>query len=234
MAAKFYPYLMLGLCWFAPTTARSQQAPGSEWLGLTVPVALGGKWQFNPEIGYRTYTSEFQRLQNFFRFNFRYRFNDFNNLASGGAFFTTRLSLDEHQKEFGSELRWFEEGNHILKISEKLNLQQRLRLEQRFFQATTQYSAHLAHRFRFLINTQYQLHSKWQLNLSSEYMEALQYSRFKLDQWRMISFLSFLPSNKLQLNLGYFYIIRSAYRQNVFILTLFKSFGVHESRQHSS
>lgn len=233
MMLKWFPYaFILFICGIRGASA--QQAPDAEWIGLTIPVSLGQHWQIIPEAGYRTYTSEYRRLQNFMRLNLRYRFNALNNLGSGMAFFATKLSLDEMENEFGREIRLFEEGNHSTPLSNKLSLQQRLRIEQRFYQATSQYSAHLVHRFRFLLNAQYKLHPKWYLNLSSEYMEALKNKSFSMDQWRMISMVSYIPMEGVQFNLGYFYVIRSAYQQNVFILTLIKSFGVNESRQHSS
>ncbi|MDZ4708729.1 MAG: DUF2490 domain-containing protein [Saprospiraceae bacterium] len=212
----------------------AQLAPDSDWLGLTVPIDLGSKWQLSPEIGYRTYTPTYIRFQNLLRFTIRHRFNELNNLASGLAFFTTKLSLDEQEKSYGKEFRLFQEGNHTIPITHKFNFNQRLRFEQRFYQATPQYTAYHGLRLRLLLNGQYRFHPKWFLNLSSEYMESFEKQTLKMDQWRMISFLSFLPIDGLQLNFGYTYIIRPAYRQNVFILTFFKSFGVNESRQHSS
>lgn len=212
----------------------AQLAPDADWIGLTLPVELGGKWQLSPEAGYRTYTSSYLRLQNLLRLTLRYRFDERNNLASGLAFFTTKLSLDEQDRSYGREFRLFQEGNHSIPVSGKFNFNQRLRLEQRFYQATPQFTAYHSLRLRLLLHGQYSIHPKWYLNLSTEYMESLEKQTLKMDQWRMISFVSFLPARGLQLNLGYTYIIRPAYRQNVFILTVFKSFGVNESRQHSS
>jgi len=212
----------------------AQQAPDADWIGLTMPFELGGKWQLSPEAGYRTYTSSYLRFQNLLRLTLRYRFNERTNLASGLAFFTTKLSLDEQEKTYGREFRLFQEANHSIPVTNKFNFNQRLRFEQRFYQATPQFTAYQTLRLRLLLTGQYTLHPKWFLNLATEYMESLEKQNLKMDQWRMISFISFLPVRGLQMNLGYTYIIRQAYGQNVFILTLFKSFGVNESGQHSS
>jgi len=231
----FYRTWILMICLaggLSPSFA--QQAPDADWIGFTLPVELNGKWQLSPEAGYRTYTSSYLRLQNLLRLTLRYRFHERYNLASGLAFFTTKLSLDEMEKTYGHEFRLFQEGNLSIPVTGKFNFNQRLRFEQRFYQATPQFRGYQAVRLRLMLTGQYIVHHKWILNLATEYLESLEKRSFKMDQWRMTSFVSFLPSRGFQLNLGYSYIIRPAYRQNVFILTLFKSFGVNESRQHSS
>ena len=228
---KFLTYILPILI---TTVARGQTAPPAEWFGINVLVHLKNKMEWSNEFGYRTFTSSFMRYQHFARFSLRYHAFANTSLATGLSFFNTRQSLEERETEFGYEFRLHEEIVNTQALSSSLALLNRLRVEQRFMQSTSQREAHLKHRGRYQIVLQWKFQERWFLSPALEYMAALDKNMLTMDQLRLLTWLSFNPSWQYRITLGIHYHIRPQYNQMVYQFLFIKSIGKHDHHHQTS
>ncbi|MBK5272132.1 MAG: DUF2490 domain-containing protein, partial [Bacteroidia bacterium] len=159
----------------------------SLWLTAQVPVNFSSKWQWHNDFTYKTIGIDIRAYQRFYRTGMRYMISKDWNIAGGFGFSSINVSTDKHYDEFGKEFRLWQELNYQAGEKKKLAVQNRFRIEERFFKATSIKPAfnilNLTYRLSF---TKY-VSQKWDLLLGDEYFEQVFKKEFIFNQNRVIT-----------------------------------------------
>jgi hypothetical protein len=208
---------------------QAQQRPGTGlWCTLNLPVSFSKKWQWHQDASYRSFGTTFHPLQYFYRAGLRYKFSNQGwSTAAGVAFFFTKNDFDKTHHEFGNEFRVWEEVNLQQQKNETLQLLFRLRIEQRFFSATSQREKFTGYRFRLRPGINQRLSEKWSLQLTDEYMRQIAHQKFSFDQNRL-TFTGIYHFNQTsQLQTGYLWLKWTEASQHILSVTFFKTIALH-------
>ena len=205
------------------------QDPTAEvWVGVSVPVQLGKNvhWQWHNDASYRTNGISVFPHQVLYRTGIRRFFNQHWNAAAGGALFFTRVSYQKEDREFGQENRMWQEIVHQTNQQKIWRVQNRFRLEQRFFEATEDRAAFYATRFRYRSAFIFTPTNIVQLQLSNEYMHQLSNGKMKFNQNRFIISAIYSLKQQSQLQFSYIWQYRSSTSsQNIVAIIFQKSIG---------
>ncbi len=207
--------------------AASQQPETSVWTALQLPVDIGNKWQWHNDAGYRTIGFSQSAYQYLFRTGARFFVNKKTSVAAGTAFFFTRASFKKTDDEFGNEFRIWQELNHTISIGKGFLLQNRIRTEERWFDAMQNKSAYYAFRFRYRVSGTQQLSAKWSVQLADEYMQQAVDGNFSFNQNRVIGTIIYQPEHSVSIQGGYMWMLRQAISQHAFIITFQKSISLN-------
>jgi hypothetical protein len=222
--------ILLALLCIKPAFA---QMPGNgSWLTLQLPVQLNKKWQWHNDAGYRTIGMHTAGHQYFYRTGLRYQFNTHWNSAAGIALFYTRTSYSKQNQAFGREFRLWQEVNNQQPIAAQTVLQNRLRVEQRFFAATQQSSAFNAWRLRYRMALVHRFSNKWGLQLSEEYMAQKRSSSkllFNQNRVAIAGLYQWHPHTQLQA--GYMWLLWPQSQQHIFQFTFYQQIVLHANNR---
>lgn len=205
------------------------QEPASElWFSAAVPVTFGKtkNWQWHNDAGYRTNGISIMPHQYLYRTGIRKFFSEQWSAATGIAFFSTRVGYKKADHEFGNEYRLWQEINHQYKIFQQLSLQNRLRIEQRFFEAINDKDAYKALRLRYRIGLTQKLSSKWSVQVADEYMRQLQQDQFLFNQNRFMFTAQRHWNKDVQVQAGYMWLLRSTSSQHIFTISFQKAITI--------
>jgi hypothetical protein len=195
----------------SPFQLVAQGSALSGWFFLSHTQKLTGKWSYMTDVQFRS-SSAFTYLQNtLIRPGLLYELTDQQSVGVGYTYFATR-NQTEKVNTFEPENRIFEQYVHKFKIK-RFILNNRLRLEQRFIQKTTGdiFAQRLRHQIQahFFLITVGNLNRNLYLNLQNEIFMNVQ-NQHKInnnffDQNRPYAALGYAISEKLQLEVGYYY-----------------------------
>lgn len=201
------------------------QRPGQGiWLSLQMPVAIGKKWQWHQDMGYRTVGLSIRPAQYLYRTGLRYRLGQETSVAAGIAGFFTRSLLLADQGEFGKEFRFWQEVNWVREKQQQRQWQVRGRIEQRFFSATKTKSEAYANRFRLRVALTEQIKGPWNVQIADEWMQQQKSGTCSFDQNRVILNIIKKGKSQSQWAAGYMWlkwpresqhIITVAYQQTI-------------------
>lgn len=221
------PFVCLVVLFFS-VTADAQRPPTGMWLSGFMPVKISSKLQWHNEGGYRTLGSSSAALQYLYRTGIKYVVNENINTTAGFAFFFTRTSFSKSNNEFGSEFRFWEEFAPQVKVSNKLLWQNRFRIEQRFFEATSRKAAYTAFRFRMKSGFAQQLYGRWSVQLADEYMQQIVKGKLSFDQNRLIVNGIYKYNHTVQVMGGYMWLAWPASsNQHILLVTVQKQIAFH-------
>jgi Protein of unknown function (DUF2490) len=206
----------------------SQQA--IVWNAIQLPVQLSAKWQVPFDCSYRTIGISASAYQYSFRTGIRRFLNDKWSVASGLAFFFTRTSFKKADHEFGKEFRLWQEALVENRLDKKFVLQNRLRLEERFFDATSKKEAFTSLRFRYRIGLIRLINEKWRLQLANEFMEQLISGQFSFQQNRANISCAYLLNPLTQIQFGYIWSQLKASAQHFITLSFQKTIVFHGNK----
>lgn len=205
----------------------AQRPETGGWLAVQLPVYFSKHWQWHNDAGYRTLGASVVPFQYLYRTGIRHNFNRQWSTALGVAFFFTRTSFSKKNNEFGREFRFWEEANHQLDISEKLQWQFRFRADQRFFAATSVKAKYTAYRFRFRTGLTQKLNEKWSIQLADEYMQQQANQRFSFDQNRVILSGIYSLNQSTQLLGSYMCVTWPTEDQHILVIGVMKNILLH-------
>ena len=200
-----------------------QQSKAIIWNSLQFPVQFSTKWQMHNDVSYRTMGFSGSAFQYTFRTGIRNFINDKWNVATGLAFFFTRTSFDKTNHEFGREFRLWQEVVNENKIKKELSIFNRLRIEERFFAASSKERASFAIRFRYRLAIVQTLSDKWKAQLANEYMQQLSGGEFKFQQNRLGAMGIYMVNTNTQLQAGYIWSKLSGTTQHFVTCTFLKT-----------
>ena len=206
----------------------SQQA--IVWNVIQFPVQLSAKWQAPLDFSYRTIGISASAYQYSFRTGIRRLINDKWSAASGVAFFFTRTSFEKSDHEFGKEFRLWQEAILENKLVKKNILQNRFRVEERFFDATSKKNAFTSLRFRHRIGFIRPINEKWRLQLADEFMEQLISGRFSFQQNRVNVSCAYLFNPLTQIQVGYIWSELKASAQHFITLSFQKTIVLYGNK----
>jgi Protein of unknown function (DUF2490) len=209
-----------------------QQPQTSVWSALQVPVSFGIKWQWHNDAGYRTIGFTSSPYQYLYRTGARYFFNKEWSVAGGIAFFFTRNSYQKADHEFGKEFRLWQELNFNKAIGKKFSLQNRIRTEERWFDAVGNKDAYYAFRLRCRLAGTEKLSDRWSIQLADEYMQQSVSNDFTFNQNRLMTSAIYNLDASSQLQWGYMWLFRPVLSQHVLTISFQKNISVHGSKQH--
>ena len=173
------------------------------WHSVSTPVRFSSRWQMPVDFSYRTLGFSSSAYQYTFRAGVRRFINDIWSGAAGIALFFTRTSFEKTDHEFGREFRLWQDVAAEKGLKNRFVLQNRLRVEERFFAATEEKEKYLAIRLRYRIGLTKFLGEKFKVQLAEEYMEHYTSGQFSFQQNR-VYFLAGCLLNKLtQIEAGY-------------------------------
>ena len=157
---------------------------------------LSEKFAIKSMAHFRYYelASEFQ--QEIYRLGVNYKFNPKINLTVGYSFVSTDTDYKTPSVNV-NENRIYEDLNISGKLK-SFKLRHRIRLEHRFFNATS------SHWFRYDLNVKYPISEKWSVYAFNEIFLNIDKSKRFVQNWTGAGFLHNLNDN-LKLNLGYFH-----------------------------
>lgn len=211
--------------------AKAQVPKSGLWVSPQVMLNFNKKWQWHNEGGYRTIGTSASAFQTLYRTGVRYFINDKWSATLGFALFYTRTNYEKANHEFGAEPRLWQELNYKWKLSNRFNIQNRLRTEERFFQATKTKAAYDAFRLRNKITGTWMINEKWGAQLSDEFMQQLDHGHFWFNQNRVIAAVVYQPDKTLQVQAGFLWFIRPEYNQDIATLTIQKTISLHGKKQ---
>ncbi len=200
------------------------------WNTIQLPLQISTKWQVPVDFSYRTIGFSASAYQYTFRTGLRRFINEKWSVASGVALFYTRTSFGKADHEFGREFRLWQEAMLETKILQKYVLQNRLRLEERFFDATTKKDAYNSLRFRYRLAVYRLINEKWKVQLSEEYMEQYLSGHFSFQQNRAAVSCAYLFTALTQLQVGYIWSDLVAPDQHFITLSFQKTITLHGNK----
>jgi hypothetical protein len=203
-------------------TAIGQPPESSAWLGLQLPVSFNAKWTWHNDAGYRTLGFNYSAYQYLYRTGARYHFNKDWNTAGGLALFFTRSTL-EKVDDIVPEFRGWQELAWNKGIGAKFSIQNRLRVEERWFAATKNIAAYYASRYRYRVSVTRMLTGKWSLQLADEYMRQSVKGKLGFNQNRVAVSTIYAISATTQLQGGYMWTLWPAASQHNLTMTFHKS-----------
>jgi hypothetical protein len=207
-----------------------QQSQTLVWNTLQLPVQLSTKWQLHNDFSYRTIGTSGSAYQYTFRTGVRRFINDKWNVATGLAFFFTRVSFDKTNHEFGREFRLWQEVVKENKLNKKLSLFSRFRTEERFFAATSAKEKNFALRFRYRMAVVQTVSDKWKIQLANEYMRQLAGGEFAFQQNRLGATAIWSVNSTTQLQAGYIWSKLATVTQHFITCTFTKTIVTNEHR----
>lgn len=211
----------------------SQSATTTHWLTVQLPVIFNKHWQWYNEGSYRTIRESGHLNQLFLRTGVRYTFNDHWNLAACADLVFARLSPDKSEDSYGRETRLWQEVNHQLPLHKKFFLQNRIRIEERFFGETDKNEAYNAMRFRYRLGIVKEINNKWSIQLADEVMEQLQDTEWQFNQNRVITGAIYQLGPHAQLQATYLWTKRSSGSQHSGVFIFQKRILAHAKRNQS-
>jgi Protein of unknown function (DUF2490) len=215
-------------------STRAQQPATGHWLTLQVPVQLSGKWQWHNDAGYRTLGNQAAAQQYFYRTGIRYFLNKQLSAAAGTAFFFTRTTYSKSNGEFGREFRLWQEVNWQLPLTKKLQLHNRIRIEQRFFEATKNNSTYTAFRLRYRLAAIQAMSTKWSIQLADEYIQQARSNQFKFNQNRLSATAVYQANSNVQLQGGYMWLLWPSSSQHIIQLTVLQKISLNANGNNSN
>ncbi len=222
------------LFFFFWATAPAQEPATGHWLTLQVPVQVNEKWQWHNDAGYRTIGNQAAAHQYFYRTGVRYFFNKQLSAAAGTAFFFTRTSFIKSNHEFGHEFRLWQEINWQLPLTEKFQLQNRIRTEERYFASTKKDSPFTAFRFRYRLAAIQSVSKKWSIQLADEYMQQARSGQFHFNQNRIMATAIYQANGSTQLLGGYMWLLWPSSSQHIIQFMVLKKISLHANGNHGN
>jgi len=217
---------------FIATTTNAQQSETGVWLGLQLPVTFNEKWQWHNDAGYRTIGFTQAAYQYLYRTGIRYCFNRAWSATAGTAFFFTRHSYQQKDHEFGKEFRLWQEVNFNKPLVGQFYLQNRIRTEERWFEASGNNKAYYGFRFRYRLSGLQKLSDRWGVQLADEYMQQSAHKKFTFNQNRLMLSALYGINPTTQFQFGYMWLLRpSSLSQHILTLTFQKNISVNGRRQ---
>jgi len=207
--------------------AAAQPPATSVWTGLQIPVDFNNKWQWHNDAGYRTSGLSLSSYQYLFRTGARFFLSKETSAAAGVAFFLTRAGTEKADAGFGGEFRVWQELNHNTSAGKRFILQNRVRAEERWFDAVYNRPAYYAFRFRYRISGTVKLSEKWSAQLADEYMQQAVDGKFSFNQNRVTGTVFCQLAPGLSMQYGYMWILRPAVPQHVVMLTFQKNISLN-------
>jgi len=209
----------------------------SVWLTAQLPVNFSTKLQWHNDMTYKTLGIDTRAYQRFYRTGLRYTFSKDWNAAGGFGFSSTNVSTDRHFDEFGKEFRIWQELNYQAGDKKKISIQNRFRMEERFFKATsTKEAFHILNLTPRISFTKY-LAKRWDLLLGDEYFEQVFERKFIFNQNRIITGAIYSINKTTQFQGGYIWVLRKSVSVHVLQLTyrkLFLLYGKKDQKQKSA
>lgn len=165
----------------------AQTQVSTHWFSAQLPVIVNDRWHWVNEASYRTIGESFSLNQLFLRTGIRYNFkNDRGHIGFNGDLIYSRLSPDKSEDHFGKEKRLWQEVNYQLPIRNDFIVVNRIRIDERFFEAVPNKKAFTAIRFRYRLGLQKQATEKWTIQVANEFMSQLQ-NKLTFNQNRVIA-----------------------------------------------
>lgn len=220
-------FLLVSTSFFAQKTRN----PDAAWSSIAIGLKFNDKWSDITDFGYRTISSEFIPYTYYARTAMRYNINKRWNAAGGIAFYNQKTSYLKENHEYGTEFRIYEEINRSSLKSHKVIFNQRFRIEQKFYQATSKKPPTQYLRAQYRIMTGYQFSSKMNIQAGPEWFESYQNKKIVFDQLRLYTTLNVSPGDGFGISLSFFKSIRSTTYQNIYQIQLSKNLQLHE-QQH--
>jgi hypothetical protein len=194
------------------------------WVTAVVPININSKWQIHNDVSYRTLGSSASLLQYLHRTGIRYTINPKWSTALGVAAIFNRSSFNKENKE----LRLWQEALYKTNLTKQLQLQARLRTEERWFEATNTKAAANAFRYRLRGQLQQKFSAKWAALIADEYMQQHTKGNWSFDQNRFIVSGVYAINAKTQIQAGYMWLRWSANSsQHLVNLTFQKTISLH-------
>ena len=186
----------------------------SLWFSAQAPLRIKN-WEWHQDAGYRTIGHSARATLWFYRTGVRRYFSEHWNAAAGYALFASRVEKD--RPAFGAENRIWEE---LVRQDQwgKRRLVQRLRIDHRWFDATTKVPYYAAHRFRYRTAFIRTLGPQLDLQIYDEIMVQSQQGQWLFNQNRTGFFLHLKPTNKQAFNLGYTFLHQPSSSTHLFLL----------------
>lgn len=194
---KFHAAFFLS---FISCTLHAQSS--SAWFSAQVSTRIKN-WEWNQDAGYRTIGASARATLWFYRTGARHYFSERWNAAAGYALFASRVEKD--RPAFGVEHRIWEEAVRQDQWG-KFKWMQRLRIEQRWFDATSAQESYSAHRFRYRAAFIHALNPRLDLQVYDEIMVQRQQGQWGFNQNRTGAWLHVKPSEKQSFNVGYTFL----------------------------
>ena len=216
-------HLISGMILFFVLAPARPQPKDYNWATVQVPVEFSKHWQMLNEYSYRSLGESFSLYQVFLRAGARYVFNPSWNAGASFDYILTRTSLQKSNHEYGTELRPWQEVNYNLPLGNNFLLQNRVRVEERFFKAVSNKDAYTGFRFRYRAGCLKKFNSTWGLQLTNEYLEELEKKKLSFNQNRVFINTICQLDHTTQLQAGYYYVIRPlGQKQHIAVLTFQK------------
>lgn len=211
------------------TAALFGQRPSTGiWVTAVVPINISSKWQIHNDASYRTLGSSASLLQYLHRTGIRYTANSKWSAALGVAATFNRTAFNKETNEFARELRLWQEVLYKTNLTKQLQLQARLRTEERWFEATNTKASSNAFRYRLRAQLQQKFTAKWAALIANEYMQQHAKSNWSFDQNRLIVSGVYFLNAQTQLQAGYLWLRFPANSsQHIVNLTIQKTITLH-------
>lgn len=187
---------------------NAQSKTESVWQSIILQHPISKKTSWQNEVGYRTLGYSIVPKQFLYRTGIKYQVNRGMSLSAGAAIFFTRVKMVKEINEFGLEKRIWQEVKYQNKIVKQTNLQIRVRVEERFFQATTAFEPYAAVRFRYKGSLERIVFSNLVMQLGYEYMQQLKGSKISFNQSRFQPALMMKLNQSMQLQ-GMFMVLKT-------------------------
>lgn len=216
---------------FVSKPAGAQQPATTHWITLQMPVVLNKHWQWLNEISYRTLGESFSLNQLFLRTGARYTFNEKWNVAGSSDLVFIRVYPQNAEKDFGKEYRLWQEVNFMQPIKNNFLLQNRLRIEEKYFTETKRMPAYHALRLRYRLALIKKISEKWSVQMYEEYMQQLTGNEFRFSQNRVYigGACQFQPD--LLLQFSYCWSKLSPWSQHIFAIVFQKRISANAKRR---
>jgi hypothetical protein len=219
--------ITIPLILFAAALFGQRPATGI-WVNAVVPININSKLQIHNDVSYRTLGNAASLLQYLHRTGIRYNINSNWNATLGVAATFTRTSFTKENDEFARELRLWQEVNYKTNLTKQLQLQARLRTEERWFEATNTKPSSHAFRYRLRPQLQQKFTDKWGVLIADEYMQQYANSKWSFDQNRLIISGVYFLNAQTQLQAGYLWFCLPANTsQHLVNLTFQKTISLH-------
>ena len=173
------------------------------WTSVSLPVRFSQKWQAPVDVSYRTLGFSSSAYQYTFRGGVRWNMSSSWSASAGFARFLTRNSFTKSDDVFVPEFRIWQDVVSEKKLKNRFTLQNRLRIEERFFDKTSESEKYSAIRLRYRIGVARLLGNKFRVQLAEEYMEHYSFSRFSFQQNRVYASCGLLLNAVTQIDAGY-------------------------------
>jgi hypothetical protein len=219
--------IIIPLVLFAVALFGQRPATGI-WANAIIPININSKWQIHNDVSYRTLGNSVSLLQYLHRTGIRYTINNNWSATLGVAATFTRTSFTKENQEFARELRLWQEVNYKTNLTKQLQLQARLRTEERWFEATNTKPSSNAFRYRLRAQLQQKITAKWAALIANEYMQQHAKSNWSFDQNRLLISGVYFLNAQTQLQAGYFwYRLPGNTVQHIVNLTFQKTISLH-------